>query len=78
MNPGPKLISKESFSTCHWNLNNIAAHNYNKIPLLKEYTAVYKFDIISLSETYLPVDTRRHFNVYTTSIRRRRRRIDVL
>ena len=26
----------------------------------------------------IPVDTRRHFNVYKTSIRRRRRRIDVL
>ena len=27
---------------------------------------------------YIPVDTRRRFNVYKTSIRRRRRRIDVL
>ena len=27
MNPGPRLISKESFSICHWNLNSITAHN---------------------------------------------------
>ena len=26
----------------------------------------------------IAVDTRRHFNVYKTSVRRRRRRIDVL
>ena len=45
MNPGPKLISKESFSICHWNLNSITAHNYTKILLLKAYIAVYKFDI---------------------------------
>ena len=29
-------------------------------------------------EHYNPVDTRRRFNVYKASIRRRRRRIDVL
>ena len=26
MNPRPKLISKESFSVCHWNLYSITAH----------------------------------------------------
>ena len=30
------------------------------------------------SQCLVPVDTRRRFNVYKTSIRRRRRRIDVL
>ena len=57
MNPGPKLISKESFSVSHWNLNSITAHNYTKILLLKAYIAVYKFDIICLSETYLDSKT---------------------
>ena len=31
-----------------------------------------------ITEAYNPVDTRRRFNAYKTSIRRRRRRIDVL
>ena len=26
MNPRPKLISKESFSVCHWNLYSITTH----------------------------------------------------
>ena len=57
MNLGPKLISKESFSICHWNLHSITAHNYTKILLLKAYILVYKFDIICLSETYLDSKT---------------------
>ena len=57
MNPGPKLISKESFSICQWKLNDITAHNYTKILLLKAYIAVYKFDIIFLSETFLESKT---------------------
>ena len=50
MNPGRNLISMESFSICHWNLNSITAHNYTKI-LLKAYITVYRFDIIY--QTYL-------------------------
>ena len=30
LNPGPKNESDVNFSTCHWNLNSIAAHNYAK------------------------------------------------
>ena len=57
MNPGPTLISKDSYSICHWVLNSITAHNYTKILLLKAYAAVCKFDIICLSETYLDSKT---------------------
>ena len=32
-NPGPKPSSSQSFSICQWNLNNISAHNYMKLPL---------------------------------------------
>ena len=53
INPGPKTISQEGFSICHWNLNSITAHNFAKIFLLKAYVAIHKFDIICLSETYL-------------------------
>ena len=46
MNPGRKLISKESFSICHWNFNSITANNYTEVLLLKAYIAVHKFHII--------------------------------
>ena len=57
MNPESKLISKESFLICHRNLNSITAHNYTKRLLLKTYIAVYNFNIICLSETYLDSKT---------------------
>ena len=46
-----RILQKKS--TCHWNLNNIAAHNFAKLVLLKAYNSVHKFNIICLSETYL-------------------------
>ena len=52
-NPGPKPISGQRFSICHWNLNSILAHNFTKISLLTAYVLVHNFDIICLSETYL-------------------------
>ena len=56
-NPGPKPISGQSFSICHWNLNSISPHNYTKISLLTAYVLVHDFDIICLSETYLNSET---------------------
>ena len=53
MNSGPKLISKESFSVYQWNFKRVTAQKYTKILLLKSYIAIYKFDIICFSETYL-------------------------
>ena len=53
LNPGLKNKSGINFSICPWNLHSIAAHNYAKVFLLKAYIAVYKFDIICISETYL-------------------------
>ena len=32
-NPGPNFNSSQRFSICHWNLNNIAAHNFIKLTL---------------------------------------------
>ena len=52
-NTGPKNKSDINFSTCHWNLNSIAAHNDAKVSLLKAYITVYKLDIVCISETYL-------------------------
>ena len=53
INSGPRHNSVESFSICHWNLNSVSAYNCTKLSSLKAFTAVHKFDIICLSETYL-------------------------
>ena len=55
LKPGP-IIKRNSwfnFSICHWNLNNLIAHNFEKVNLLEAYNTVNKFDIICLSESYL-------------------------
>ena len=57
LNPDAKPTSCKSFSTCHWNLNSIASHNFIKVSLLTVYNSIDKFDMISLSETYLNFET---------------------
>ena len=57
INTGPKQSSINAFSICHWNLNSLSAHNYEKIFLLKGYIAIHGFDIICISETYLDSST---------------------
>ena len=53
VNSGPKNSVSECLSICHWNLNNILAHDSSKLLLLKANMSVHKFDIIYLSETYV-------------------------
>ena len=53
LNPGPNQNTAKRLSTCYWNLNSIAAHNFAKLVLLKAFNLIPKFDIICLSETYL-------------------------
>ena len=38
---------------CHWNLDSICSDNFAKLPLLRAYVSIHKFDIICFSETYL-------------------------
>ena len=35
LNPGPKHKQDQSISICHWNLNSIPAHNFQKLELYK-------------------------------------------
>ena len=56
-NPGPKPRSNQSFSISHWNLNNISAHNYIKVSILRAYISIHKFDVNCIFETYLDSDT---------------------
>ena len=38
---------------CNWNINNVTAHNFIKVVLLKAYLSVHNMDILCLFETYL-------------------------
>ena len=54
LNPRPnKTNSSFKFSVCHWNLNSLAAHNFEKAGLLEAFNTINKFDIICVSESYL-------------------------
>ena len=48
--PGPK---QASLTLCHYNSNDIAAHEFTKISLLQAYITELNFDIICLYETFL-------------------------
>ena len=54
LNPGPKKTNSScKFSVCHWNLNSLAAHNFEKVGLLEALNTINKLDIICVSESYL-------------------------
>ena len=54
LNPEPnKTNSSCKFSVCHWKLNSLAAHNFDKVGLLEAFNTINKFDIICVSESYL-------------------------
>ena len=53
LNPGPKHKQDQSLSICHWNLNNIPAHNFQKLELFQGYISSNKVAILCLSETLL-------------------------
>ena len=49
-NPGPKY---SSLVFCHWNLNELTAHDSIKTSLLQAYITQHNHDIICLTETFL-------------------------
>ena len=62
-NPEPKQKQDQSLSICHWNLNSIPAHNFQKLELLLEgYISSSKVDILCLSENFLNSDISCHDN----------------
>ena len=54
-NPGPVPDDFNSgfFSFCNWNLNSLAANNFNRLTFLNAENTIHKYDIISLCETSL-------------------------
>ena len=54
LNPGPNRTNSScKFSVCHWNLDSLAAHNFEKVGLLEASDTINKFDIICVSGSYL-------------------------
>ena len=52
---------------CHWNLHCLMAHNFIKLSLLHSVAVTNDYDIICLSETFLPSQ---NFNVGSTLFQR--------
>ena len=52
-NPGPKTKPNDNLFVCHWDVNSIPSHNFQKIAVLQSFAAMHKFDIICLSVTFL-------------------------
>ena len=52
-NPGPKTKPNDNLSVCHWNVNSIPSHNFQKITVLESFVAMHKFDIICIFVTFL-------------------------
>ena len=52
-NAGPKTNPNDNISVCHWNVNSIPSHSFQKIAVLESFVAMHKFDIICISETFL-------------------------
>ena len=52
IHPNPDPVANQ-FNFCHWNLNGLMAHDKFKITLIKAYNAVYHYDVITISETFL-------------------------
>ena len=57
LNPGSKKFKNKSLSVWHCNLDSLTAHNYSKFTQVKAYNALYNYDFICLSETYLDSTT---------------------
>ena len=54
LNLGPRKCNTcKNVSICHWNLNSIAAHNFQKVDFLEACNTVQKLSLICLSELYL-------------------------
>ena len=63
INPG--LMKSSRLNFCHWNLNGMAAYEFDKVPLMEAFIKANSIDIICLAETFLdskiPLDDERLF-----------------
>ena len=56
-NPGPIPKPCQSFSVRHWNVDSVSVHSYSKVSFLRAYIFIHKFDLISISKTFVNSDT---------------------
>ena len=57
-NPGPSSDHERGFNSgfssfCNWNVNTLSKNNFKRVSLIEANNALFKYDIISLSETSL-------------------------
>ena len=53
LNPGPKRETFQYLKICHWNVNSLLAHNFQKVSLIEAYNSLHKHDFICISESFL-------------------------
>ena len=56
-NPGPNKKHKP-FTSCHWNVISLTAHNMGILSSIAAYNTIHKYDVIWISETYLDSSVR--------------------
>ena len=49
---GTKAKSTKNLSVCHWEVNSINSHNFQKLVILMSFVAMHKLDVICISETF--------------------------
>ena len=56
-NPGPNK-KRKPFTSCHWNVISLTAHNMVILSSIAAYNTIHKYDVIWISETYLDSSVR--------------------
>ena len=64
-NPGPVKLTKTKLSFAVWNLDNIPARDYIRIPVIESFQATYDFDIFGVGESLLHKDIHNDDTVYS-------------
>ena len=47
-----RLKRSSNIKFCHWNLSNLAAHGFIKVPLVEAFVTSSNFDLVCVSETF--------------------------
>ena len=53
LNPGPRRDPFRNLKICHWNVNSLLAHSFQKVSLIEAYNSLHKHDFICISESFL-------------------------
>ena len=49
---GTEAKSTKNLSVCHWKVNSINSHNFQKLAILMSFVAIYKLEVICISEAF--------------------------